>query len=89
MRLAAVGFLANSSTKGLKTMEDKNITAKLRGGAVQNTGNPVFDGTVNVAMGAGTCKLSALKAIHETLLELYSKEPGSEHWNPESEATKD
>ena len=89
MRPPAAAICAGGLSNGVETMADTNITAKLRGGEVQNTGKPVFDATVNVAMAAGICDEKTLRQIHATLLELYSKEPGSEHWNAESEATKD
>jgi hypothetical protein len=44
-------------------------------GGVQDTGNPVFDATVNVAMSMPVASQAWLREIHATLLELYEKEP--------------
>lgn len=45
------------------------------GVSVQDTGNPVFDATVNVVVGTGLWNSAVLKEVHATLLELYEKEP--------------
>lgn len=57
-------------------MADTNITAKLTGGGVQNSGNPVFDATVNLIMSAGFVpKPETIHGLHAALLEIYAKEP--------------
>jgi hypothetical protein len=56
-------------------MSETKVNVRPRVAAVQDTGNPVFDATVNLAMGAGICGVNSLKQIHQTMLELYEQEP--------------
>jgi hypothetical protein len=80
-----------SQTEGEKKMSDETK----RIAAVQNTGNPVFDATVNVVIGAGTCAEGNLRVVHATLLELYGLEPAkpktvtktAQQWADEAKAS--
>lgn len=57
-------------------MADTNISAKIEGGVVQNTGNPVFDATVNMVINLHYVPNSeVINGIHGCLLEIYAKEP--------------
>jgi hypothetical protein len=55
---------------------DTNISAKIEGGAVQNTGNPVFDATVNLLMNRNySLAADSINGIHKALLDIYEQEP--------------
>jgi hypothetical protein len=54
--------------------KDRNMKDRSNA-SVQDTGNPVFDATVNIAMSMGSVDVIAIRGIHETLLELYEREP--------------
>jgi hypothetical protein len=57
-------------------MADTSINARLQGGSVQNTGNPVFDATVNIAMNMNHLPSNkTFQELHQCLLELYQQEP--------------
>jgi hypothetical protein len=49
-----------------------------RSGAIQDTGNPVFDATCNLVMNWPTTirfHSGGMDGLHKDLLDLYSKEP--------------
>ncbi len=49
---------------------------KISSGAVQNTGNPVFDATVNILMNTHVYySVDAVALLHKALLEIYEQEP--------------
>lgn len=58
-------------------MADKSFS---RGGAVQDTGNPVFDATVNILMNAHThWTVDNITELHQAVVTIYQREPGVDH----------
>jgi hypothetical protein len=53
-------------------MSDKIVA---RQGAIQDTGNPVFDATCNIVMSWPFINPDRYEDLHNVLLDLYNKEP--------------
>ena len=64
------------------------MSDRISGGCgVQDTGNPVFDATVNIAMNMALSPNDKhLDMIHAKLLELYEKEPKPTQYANESQS---